>query len=207
MSTTNHTARATNRAPRTRSPLMILSALIAGSVLFLVAPPANADAPATSPAAAEFEVEFLEMMIDHHQMALYMSDLCLVKAVHEDLAALCDRIAESQAAEIEEMQGWLRDWYGIDHEPAMDDPAHHDQMMHLEMLSGEEFEIAFLEMMSEHHAMAVEEGIQCVGRAEHRELRTLCREIVAAQVREIALMERWLCRWYGDCRFNYLRRA
>lgn len=195
------------RPPGKRSLRMIVSALIAGAAIFLVAPAANADAPAASPAAAQFEVEFLEMMIDHHQMALHMSDLCLERAVSEDLVALCGRIAGSQAAEIEQMQGWLLDWYGIEHEPMMNDPAHHEQMMHLEMLSGEEFEIAFLQMMSEHHAMAVEDGTECMRRAEHRELRGLCRQIVVTQLREIALMERWLCRWYSDCRFTYLRRA
>ena len=199
-----------SQAPRARrgSLRMIVAGLIAGAAIGLVAPAANADARAASPAAAQFEVEFLEMMIDHHQMALHMSDLCLERAVSEDLVALCGRIAESQAAEIEQMQGWLIDWYGIEHEPMMDDPRHHEQMMELEMLSGsEEFEIAFLQMMSEHHAMAVEDGTECLRRAEHRDLRSLCRQIVVTQLREIAQMERWLCRWYGDCRFTYLRRA
>lgn len=195
------------RAAGRRSLRMIMAGLIAGTAISLLAPAANADAPAASPAAAQFEVEFLEMMIDHHQMALHMSDLCLERAVSEDLVALCGRIAGSQAAEIEHMQGWLLDWYGIEHEPMMDDPAHHEQTMELEMLSGEEFEIAFLEMMSEHHAMAVEDGTECLRRAEHRQLRSLCREIVVTQLREIAQMERWLCQWYGECRFIYLRRA
>lgn len=190
-----------------RSLHMIVAGLIAGAAIGLVAPAANADVPAASPAAAQFEVEFLEMMIDHHQMALHMSNLCLERAVSDDLVALCGQITGSQAAEIEQMQSWLLDWYGIEHEPMMDDPAHHEQMMELEMLSGEEFEIAFLQMMSEHHAMAVEEGTECLRRAEHRELRSLCGQIVVTQLREIAQMEGWLCRWYGDCRFTYLRRA
>lgn len=203
----NHPSRRTIRRSRRRSPLMLVSALIAGSAIFLVAPGASAAAPASSPAAAEFEVEFLEMMMDHHQMALHMADLCLEKAVNEDLVALCGTIAESQAEEIERMQGWLLDWYGIEREPMMDDPAHQERMMELEMLSGEEFEMAFLQMMSEHHAMAVGEATECLRRAEHRELRGLCRQIVVTQLREIAQMERWLCRWYGDCRFTSLRRA
>lgn len=190
-----------------RSARTLVAALIAGLAILLITPAAHADAPATSPTAAQFEVHFLEMMIDHHQMALHMSDLCLEEAVNQDLVALCDRIIASQATEIAEMRGWLLDWYGIDHEPMMDDRAHHEHMMELEMLSGEEFEIAFLKMMSEHHAMAVDEGRECLRQAEHRELRGLCRKIVATQLREIALMERWLCQWYGDCRFTYLRRA
>lgn len=171
----------------------------------LFAPAAGAEAPAGDPEVAAFEVEFLTGMIDHHQMALHMSDLCLQKAEHAELLDLCRTIQASQAAEIDEMQGWLVDWYGIEHAPMMDDPAHHAQMIELEGLSGADFEIAFLTMMSEHHAMAVEDGRTCLRMAGHRELRALCRDIVATQLREIARMESWLCSWYGDCRFAYLR--
>ena len=192
---------------RRRSSTLIVATIGAALAAILLAPAAGAEAPAGQPEVAEFEVEFLTGMIDHHQMALHMSELCLDKAVHAELLALCSRISGAQATEIEEMQGWLVDWYGTEHEPMMDDPAHHAQMMELEDLSGTGFEIAFLQMMSEHHAMAVEEGVACLSRAGHSELRGLCRAIVATQLREIAQMERWLCRWYGDCRFTYLRAA
>lgn len=79
--------------------------------------------------------------------------------------------------------------------------------MQLEELSDGEYEIAFLQMMSELHAMAVEEGQECLSTAEHRELLRLCRSIVLTQLREICEMEVWLCRWYGDCSFAFLRSA
>ncbi|MEO7836458.1 MAG: DUF305 domain-containing protein [Acidimicrobiales bacterium] len=81
------------------------------------------------------------------------------------------------------------------------------RLIELGTLSGTQFEIAFLTMMSEHHAMAVDEGRECLRAAEHRELRSLCGSIVSDQLREIAQMETWLCRWYGDCRFTFLRTA
>jgi len=175
--------------------------LVAFAGLFL-APPAAADAPADDPAAAGFEVEFLEMMIDHHQMAIHMSEMCLEEAVHPELVGLCEDIMTTQAAEIEQMQGWLAAWYGIEHEPSMDDPAHHQQMMELGSLSGERFEIAFLEMMVERHAMAVVEARQCLRQAAHSELRRLCASIFSSQLREIVQMQVWLCRWYGECDFR-----
>lgn len=144
---------------------LALSTIGAVLAALLVAPAAGAHAPAAQPEVAEFEVEFLTGMIDHHQMALHMSDLCLDKAVHAEVL----------------------------------------KMMELENLSGAGFEIAFLQMMSEHQAMPVEDGSECLRRAGHSELRSLCGDIVATQLREIAQMEAWLCRWYGDCRFTYLR--
>jgi uncharacterized protein (DUF305 family) len=195
------------RPTRSRSARRALLAAAMAVTALVVAPPASADAPAGDPEVAAYEVEFLTMMIDHHQMAVHMSELCLERAVHDKLSRLCERIMETQAEEIALMQSWLLDWYGIEHEPAMDDPAHHEQMMMLQELSGEAFEAAFLAMMISHHAMAVEDGSECVATAEHRELRTLCRRIVASQQREIMQMRMWLCRWYGECDAAYRRSA
>jgi len=73
-------------------------------------------------------------------------------------------------------------------------------MEKLAALSPEEFEIAFMEMMIKHHAKAVKEGEHCLERAYHEELRQLCENIIATQTEEIALMQAWLCAWYGICR-------
>ena len=183
---------------RLTATAVLLTALLG----LLVASPASADNPAADPEAAAFEVEFLTMMIDHHQMAVHMSEMCLEEAAHEDLLNLCASIMTTQQAEIEQMQAWLADWYGIEHEPSMDDPVHHQQMEHLATLSGEAFEVAFLEMMVEHHAMAVVEGVKCLRQAGHSELRKLCAGIVSSQLREIVQMQVWLCRWYGECEFR-----
>ena len=190
------------RRGRTTGGAIGLAALLLGVILLGIAPSASADEPALDTEDASFEVDFLTMMIDHHQMAVHMSELCVERAVHERLASLCEDIMAEQAAEIEQMQGWLLDWYAVEHEPSMADPEHHMQMEHLETLSGEEFEMAFLEMMIEHHAMAVVDGVECIQRAAHPELRSLCVGIVSSQMREIVKMQVWLCRWYGVCDFR-----
>jgi uncharacterized protein (DUF305 family) len=54
-------------------------------------------------------------MIDHHQMAVTMSEKLLKEAEHEELKELCENIITSQRGEIEQMESWLKDWYGIEH--------------------------------------------------------------------------------------------
>ena len=88
-------------------------------VAVAAAPPAQASAPAASDQAARFEVDFLTGMIDHHHMAVMMAEMCVEKAVHDELAATCESIVATQSAEIATMQQWLEDWYGISHEPDM----------------------------------------------------------------------------------------
>ncbi|HEX2041490.1 MAG TPA: DUF305 domain-containing protein [Acidimicrobiales bacterium] len=179
-----------------------LSTLLLTLLTLALAPPAAADTPARDKRAARFEVAFMREMIDHHEMGVHMAHPCIEKALHADLRRLCRSIARVQAAEIKTMQKWLRDWYKIDHQPSTDHPGHHRDMETLESLSGAKFEIAFLEMMIEHHLPAVEEGMECLEEAEHAQLKRLCQGIVTSQVREINQMQVWLCKWYKRCDFR-----
>lgn len=136
-------------------------------------------------------------MIDHHAMAIMSAELCLEKAVHDELRALCEDIVTAQSAEIELMQSWLLDWYGVTYSPDM---AMDRGMEHLDRLTGEAFEITFMEMMIRHHRQAVREGTMCVARAYQPELIGMCESIIATQTAEIREMQGWLCEWYGICR-------
>ena len=112
--------------------------------------------------------------------------------------ALCEDIITAQTAEIEDMQTWLEDWYDMTYEPQMTKKMER-QLAFLESLTGEAFEIAFLEMMIEHHMMAIKEGGKCVKKAYHEELIEMCQDIVATQSEEVMMMEMWLCDWYDIC--------
>ena len=156
-------------------------------------------APASTRSAANSEVKFMTDMIDHHHMAVMMAEMCTAKAIHPALRSLCENIRTTQMAEIEQMQGWLQDWYGIGHEPVMK-PGHEKMMDRHASLSGAEFEIAFMEMMIKHHEKAIKEGRQCLDKAYHAELHELCENIIRTQSAEIAQMQTWRCQWYGECR-------
>lgn len=156
----------------------------------------NAAAPDRG--TARFEIKFLQDMIDHHVMAVETAELCVARAVHEELRQLCEEIIAAQSAEIEQMQRWLRQWYGISYQPQMK-PGDQREVERLASLSGAEFEIAFMEMMIKHHEKAIKEARRCLAKAAHPELREMCEDIIATQSAEIAQMEAWLCQWYGEC--------
>jgi uncharacterized protein (DUF305 family) len=155
-------------------------------------------APAPDKSTANYEVDFLEGMIDHHAMAVQMATLCEARAVHEELRALCTQIRESQSPEIATMQGWLASWYSDPYQPEMSS-GDMKRMDKLASLAASEFEIAFMEMMIKHHAKAVKEASTCLERAYHPELLSLCQNIIDTQTREIVQMRTWLCQWYGIC--------
>lgn len=186
------------------------------SMLLLIFGTVSADAPVEG-RNGRAEVRFLEGMIDHHQMALDMAQDCLQKASSDAVVTLCHNVINAQSAEIETMRGWLRDWYRIDYTPmsmlggmtaeapVMDHGGHGghgaaetlftDPAMTMGMmagfnrLEGQDYEIAWLESMIDHHDDALHMAERILERAEHAELRTLAETIIADQTAEIELME------------------
>jgi uncharacterized protein (DUF305 family) len=171
---------------------------LAGACILLVAP-VLADGPAPTPAAAHYEVKFMTDMIDHHMMAVMMSQHCVEKAVHEQLRTMCQEIIAAQMAEIEQMQTWLKSWYGMTYEPEMKMTGEMKRMM---SMTGEMFEIEFMQMMIRHHFKAVVESRTCQKRAYHPELIHLCQQIEITQTQEIQTMQTWLCSWYSICNWG-----
>ena len=169
---------------------MVLALVLSGQSM--------ASSPAPKETIGKFEIRFMEGMIDHHAMAVHMSQMCVKKDIQDELKSLCNSIATSQQQEIKLMQGWLNDWYDIQHEPEMS-KSDSKQMEKLDSLNGAEFEIRFMKNMIKHHWQAVIEGAQCMERAYHDELETLCENIILTQATEIKQMRTWLCEWHNIC--------
>jgi uncharacterized protein (DUF305 family) len=71
------------------------------------------------------------------------------------------------------------------------------QMTPLDQLSGDDFDRAFLQQMTMHHATAVEMSRPAVAQAAHQETKDLAQCIVDSQTKEIAQMRTWARDWYG----------
>lgn len=183
-----------------RGTLLVLALMLIAVALAGFTTPARAEAPAPPTSTARFETRFMMDMIDHHAMAVHMAEMCLEKAIHEELEATCAEIIATQSAEIEMMQTWLADWYGISYEPEMT-PGMMNQMEKMAAMSSEEFEIHFMEEMIRHHQGAIREAEQCLKHAYHVELLGLCENIIETQRAEIEQMAAWLCEWYDICRY------
>jgi uncharacterized protein (DUF305 family) len=62
---------------------------------------------------AEFDIEFMSAMIEHHAQAIAMASAVLMRGHHEDLIALAQDIVIDQVGEIRDMDRWLKEWYGL----------------------------------------------------------------------------------------------
>jgi uncharacterized protein (DUF305 family) len=183
-----------------RSPARAILAL-AAIALALTPVAAGAGGPAPQPDKAAFEQAFLTNTIDHHFMAVEMGELCVAKGQHRKLRRVCGDIVENQSAEIEEMRGYLRAWYGQDKEPMMpDDPLDGDQsdMAELEAAAvGDEFDVMVSEMFIEHHLLQIARSKRCLRKAYHEELKDLCRRQIETQAGEIRVFHK-VIKSYGE---------
>jgi uncharacterized protein (DUF305 family) len=61
-------------------------------------------------AAKDFDTEFLEQMIPHHEMAIMMARMLASGTARPQMKQLASNIITSQSGEIETMRGWLLAW-------------------------------------------------------------------------------------------------
>jgi uncharacterized protein (DUF305 family) len=161
---------------------------------------------------AEFDQQFIDMMVPHHEGAVEMARIALARAAHQEIRDLAQAIIQSQDAEINQMKAWRQAWYGSDHTPPMDQmPMLHsmpgsgamamtmDMANDVEMLraAAEPFDRAFIDAMIPHHQSAIDAGRMALQQAARQEIRTLAAAIIADQQREIDQMTSWRQSWYA----------
>lgn len=62
--------------------------------------------------AKEFDREFIDMMIRHHQGAIRMARVELARGGDAELKKLAQSIVDAQTKEIDDLNSWRMDWYG-----------------------------------------------------------------------------------------------
>lgn len=141
------------------------------------------------------DIAFTTGMIPHHEQAVEMSGILLEKdGVDPRVAELAERITAAQGPEIEQLQGWLRDW-GAEHAGHGNGHAGHgDGMMTeadlaaLRAANGADASKLFLEQMIVHHEGAVDMAETQIADGGDAAAIALAREIIAAQAAEIQEM-------------------
>lgn len=62
--------------------------------------------------AYDFDLEFIQQMISHHQMGVTMAQMVLTGNPSPEIKDLAQSIIKSQTDEINQMQQWYQQWYG-----------------------------------------------------------------------------------------------
>jgi uncharacterized protein (DUF305 family) len=70
-----------------------------------------------------------------------------------------------------------------------------DMNKELDKLTGDDYDMAFIEMMIAHHEGAIDMAELSAERAKHEEIKQLSQEIISAQEKEISNMYQWQALW------------
>ncbi|MDQ6911533.1 MAG: DUF305 domain-containing protein [Verrucomicrobiota bacterium] len=148
----------------------------------------------------EFESMFLMQMIHHHESAVEMAKLATSNTKRAELNKFGNDIVTAQKAEIDQMQGWLKQ----DGESAgsMKEMPRMEKMMAemegLKKAKDAEFDKMFLSMMSEHHKGGVAMSKLVADRTDRADLKQLASKIIKDQTKEIEQMKGWEKTWFGS---------
>ena len=143
----------------------------------------------------DFELNFMQMMIVHHQSAIDMAKLIPTNTKRPELVKLGQDIVTAQSKEIGDMTSWLAKWNNAN--PLADSMAVPGMMTmtgdldKLKTAKDENFDKQFLTMMIAHHRQAVNMANLVAAKTQRPELNTLAQAIIKAQTMEIDQMTGW----------------
>lgn len=157
-----------------------------------------------APEHTDADVEFMQMMILHHDQAITMTGWVEERTTDRDIRLLAERMRISQEDEMDFMARWLQD-RGT---PLRDEHGGHgdhaggmmpgmlteDQLDQLEAADGDEFERLFLESMIQHHSGALEmvADLWAADGGQEPEIGQFARHVEGDQGIEIARMQTML---------------
>ncbi|GAB2833800.1 DUF305 domain-containing protein [Lentzea nigeriaca] len=127
---------------------------------------ATSAAPPVPAAGARFndaDVMFAQMMVDHLQLGISLSQLALAKATKKEAKDLAGAIDATQREELSMLKSWLKLWGKPEEgganlhaahggQPLLDDKVINDT----KEKSGAEFDLTYLNLMAGHQGAAVE---------------------------------------------------
>lgn len=158
---------------------------------------------APNAASAPYDLQFIDTMSGHHQAAIEMARPAETNAQHAELKEMASHIIRDQEREISQMKGWREQWFkdqprAMNMEmPGMMDSMKGMDMTRLNAATGNAFDLMFIDMMTPHHQGAVTMAREALTKTEHPEIKRLAQQIIDAQEREIAQMNKWKSAWGG----------
>ena len=146
------------------------------------------------------DIMFAPMMIPHHQQAVGMSEMLLVKeGIPAQVVEFAQGVIDAQGPEIDRMNAMLEAWGQqpvtdsggmgtTDEMGGMSGMMSQEDMTALEEAQGTEAACLYLEQMTAHHEGAVDMARDEVADGQNRHAITLAEQIINDQEAEIAQM-------------------
>ena len=159
-------------------------------------PPTTTESAPPAPAAAsQFDLQFIDAMRKHHELAVQMAKLAAERATDAKIRAMATKMAADQEKEIAQLTTWREQWYaGAPPADTASLPGAASMNMdtsHMQSLSGHQFEMMFVDMMLPHHEGAIAMACAAHAQSGRAELKQFARGVIRAQEQEVSDLSSW----------------
>lgn len=137
------------------------------------------------------DVQYIDAIVPHHQMALDMAQMELDKGTRAEVKALVQRIKDAQTVEIALLKRARQTLTGQAEIPPPPTDAHMQQDMATmqAMTAGPDVDAMFLTDMIPHHAEGISIAHRALPNLSRTDVRQNASEVVATQAKEIGEMQ------------------
>jgi len=163
------------------------------------------------PADADYDLRFIDAMMQHHQGAVKMAQDAQQKSKRPEIKKLAGDIITAQEKEINQMKQWRTAWYPrasstpmaydakMGHMMAMTPEQMKSMMMSMDLGSADnQFDLRFINAMIPHHEGALVMAKEAISKSKRPEVMKLSQEIMSSQQKEINSMTQWRKAWYNQ---------
>ena len=153
----------------------------------------------------DFDIDFANMMIPHHQSAVDMAQMYLPKAKDEKIKTMAQNIIDAQKKEIEELKTLIANHKpagkGDEHAGAGHAGGEHNELMTamntmMDKMKGMKMtgdaDKDFVMMMIPHHQSAVDMADNEISHGKHVEMKQFAQKLIDSQSKEIKEFEAFL---------------
>lgn len=147
----------------------------------------------------DFDLDFANMMMMHHQGAIDMSEVEIAKGTDAQMKTMAQNIITAQQAEIEQMQQFVKNYKMLEakkengemhNELSETMKAMMDKMNGMQMTGNTDK--YFVMMMIPHHESAVAMAEDELSHGKQPELKTMAQKMITDQNKEVTKFKTWL---------------
>lgn len=153
--------------------------------------------------SGDFDQDFANMMIMHHQGAIDMSEVALAKGMDAQVKTMAQKIITAQKAEIDQFRQILAAYQApakSGHTAGGHDGSHNEmsvamttmmtEMKNMQMTGNVDKD--YIMMMIPHHQSAITMAQNEISHGNHFELKKMAQKIMSDQQKEIAELKGWM---------------
>lgn len=171
-----------------RNSLLLAAALLVGAGCMDSSDHDGDTSDGVQPVVVDNDLEFIDALVPHHEMAVMMADLVIEKGSDAHVKEMAQTMKAAQTGEVAELKATRKRIDGSEEVPEMHDPHMDEDMDMMRAAGGAALDRMFLEHMLPHHAGAIQIAHNALPNLKEANLKTMAGKIIADQAEEIGMI-------------------